>query len=128
VRRKSTLTAAAAGTAALAGLALTGCGAVDKALDCARTATTVAQAADDLQQAASDAADQPEQAQESLNKIDKNLDKIGDSTGDTDLNKAVDHLRSSVDDASKDIDAGRTPDAGEVGSAANELSQVCKPS
>ncbi|MGW8379993.1 hypothetical protein [Streptomyces sp. ODS28] len=128
MRRTPVRLAVALGTTAISALALTGCGAVDKALDCARTATAVAQAADDLQQAASDATENPEQAQRSLDKIDKNLDTIGDSTGDTDVNKAVDDLSSSVQDARKDLDAGRTPDTGKVGDAADELTGVCKPS
>ncbi|MBR7679112.1 hypothetical protein KDA82_40515, partial [Streptomyces daliensis] len=75
--------------------------------------------------AASDAGENPEQAQESLDRIDKNLDKIGDSTGDADVNKAVDDLQTAVKDADKAVDEGRTPDVKPVGDAADELTKVC---
>lgn len=129
--RRNTVAAFAA--AALAVPVLAGCGAGDavdaanKALDCATTAATVAEAADDLQQAASEAADDPAQARESLNTIDKNLDKIRDETDDADVGKAVNRLGDAVESVRSDVEDGRVPSTAPVGKAADELTAVCTP-
>ncbi|WP_326808439.1 MULTISPECIES: hypothetical protein [unclassified Streptomyces] len=123
--RKTTVAVAAA--VVLTVPVVAGCSAVDKALDCANTAATVAQAADDLQQAASDANEDPTQAKRSLDKIDKNLKKIGDETDEGDVNKAVSKLSDAVDSVRTDLNAGRTPKTDPVGDAAGELTKVCTP-
>jgi outer membrane murein-binding lipoprotein Lpp len=123
VRRSPAL--AVLGAAALAVTALSGCSAVDKAVSCANTAVTVAEAADDLQQAVSGASEDPAQARESIDRIDKSLKKIDDNTGDADVDKAVGHMNSAVEDAQKAVDAGREPDVRPVGQAADELTKVC---
>lgn len=126
-RSRPLVLGAALGATALTALALAGCGAVDKALDCADTAVTVGHAADDLQQAVSDGSKDPKQARQSLDRIAKSLGKIDKNTGDSDVGKAVGDMSDAVDNSRKALDAGREPDVGPVGSAAHELTKVCKP-
>ena len=126
--RRTTVAALAA--VALAVPALSACGAteaVNKALDCANTATAVAEAADDLGQAASDAADDPTKANESLDRIDKNLNKIKDETDDGDVTKAVDKMGDAVESARTDIKDNKIPKTGPVTDAGKELTKVCTP-
>ncbi|WP_335940298.1 hypothetical protein [Streptomyces sp. PTD5-9] len=125
-------TALASIPAALAlGLALTaatGCGAVDTALDCVRTADAIATSVGDLQEAASRASDDPTQASEALDDIEKGLGDLGDSTGDADLGKAVDHLETAVRNVRDAIDRGDTSaDVTPVADAAKEIGKVCTP-
>ncbi|MBA0049591.1 hypothetical protein E0L36_01290 [Streptomyces sp. AJS327] len=103
------------------------CSAVEKALDCGKTALVVAEAADDLQRAVSDATEDPTEARESLDRIDRNLEKISDETDDADVGKAVESLESAVQSVRQDLKQGDTPKAGPVGDAADDLTAVCKP-
>lgn len=123
--RRSTVAVIA--TVAFTVPAAAGCGAVDTALNCAKTAATVARAADDLQRAVSDASEDPAQARQSLDRIDKNLKKIEDETDDGDVGKAVGKLGDAVDSVRGDIEQGQTPKTAPVGEAADELTKVCTP-
>ncbi|MZD07859.1 hypothetical protein GTW43_22640 [Streptomyces sp. SID5785] len=124
-RRLALLAAAAA---LIAAPAATGCSAVDKALDCVRTADTIADSVTDLQQAVANASDDPTQADEALDAIDKNLDEIGDRTDDTDVSAAVDDLGKAVGNVRTAIKNGdETPDITPVTDAAGELTKVCTP-
>ncbi|WP_432132386.1 hypothetical protein [Streptomyces tendae] len=126
LRRTVTAVATVATIALTAGLT-TGCDAVDKALDCVRTADAIADSVTELQQAVENA-DDPTQWEESLNSIDKNLDKIGDQTDNTDVNKAVDDLGKAVDNVRTSVENGdETPDLSPVTDAAGELTKVCTP-
>ncbi|MGW4196089.1 hypothetical protein [Streptomyces sp. NPDC005004] len=126
-RRRTTAIAAALAAAALTA-GLTGCGAVDKALDCVRTADSVADSVTDLQQAVENASDDPTRADSSLDAIQKDLDRIGDRTDDADVNKAVDHLDHAVAGVRRAIkDGDATPDVTPVTDAAGELTKVCTP-
>ncbi|MGY1435962.1 hypothetical protein [Streptomyces reniochalinae] len=118
---------AAAAVLALAVPVTAGCSAVDRALDCATTASAIARSVDDLQQAISDAGEDPTQARESLDSIEKNLTKIEDETDDGDVGKAVSQLRGAVDSVRADVEAGRAPEAKPVTDAADELTKVCSP-
>jgi hypothetical protein len=129
-RRPVRTTAIAATTAAvaLAVTALTGCDAVDKALDCLRTADSIADSVTDLQQAVQNASNDPTQTDEALDAIEKNLKKIGDKTDNADVNKAVDDLGEAVDNVRTAVRNGdRTPDVTPVTDAAGELTKVCTP-
>ncbi|MGQ4421605.1 hypothetical protein ACN6LL_006285 [Streptomyces violaceoruber] len=126
LRRTVTAVATVATIALTAGLT-TGCDAVDKALDCVRTADAIADSVTELQQAVENA-DDPTQWEESLNSIDKNLDRIGDQTDKTDVNKAVDDLGKAVDNVRTSVENGdETPDLSPVTDAAGELTKVCTP-
>ncbi|MEU8567970.1 hypothetical protein AB0C51_06330 [Streptomyces pathocidini] len=121
-------TAIAAATAVvLAVPVLSACGAVDTALDCARTASAISSSVADLQQAASDAADNPLEAQQALDRIDKNLDKLGDQTDNGDLGKAVDDMGKGVDSARNAIEQGKSPDITPITDAAAEVTKTCSP-
>ncbi|MBT2366991.1 hypothetical protein J7E88_17155 [Streptomyces sp. ISL-10] len=124
-RRRIALTIAAA---ALLVPAVTGCAALDKALDCVETADAIATSVDKLQQAVSTAADDPTQAREALDEIDRELKNLGDKTDNADLSKAVDDLASGVDNVRKSVDGGdTTPDLKPVTDAAGEIGKVCTP-
>lgn len=126
LRRTVTAVATVATIALTAGLT-TGCDAVDKALDCVRTADAIADSVTELQQAVENA-DDPTQWEESLNSIDKNLDRIGDQTDNTDVNKAVDDLGKAVENVRTSVENGdETPDLSPVTDAAGELTKVCTP-
>ena len=102
--------------------AAVGCGAVDKALDCVRTADAIATSVDNLQQAVSTASDDPTQATEALDQIDKELKDLGDTTDNADLSKAVDDLQAGVTNVRDSIDKGdATPDITPVTDAATEI-------
>lgn len=108
--------------------AATGCGAVDKALDCVRTADAIATSVDNLQQAASNASNDPTQASEALDQIEKELGELGDTAGDADLGKAVDHLETAVGNVRDAIEKGdTTPDIAPVVDAATEIGKICTP-
>ncbi|MEV3933035.1 MULTISPECIES: hypothetical protein [unclassified Streptomyces] len=108
--------------------AAAGCGAVDKALDCVRTADAIATSVDNLQQAVSNASNDVTQASESLDQIDKELKDLGDTTDDADLSKAVDDLQAGVTNVRKSIESGdATPDITPVTDAATEIGKVCTP-
>ncbi|WP_326792340.1 hypothetical protein OHA79_19450 [Streptomyces sp. NBC_00841] len=106
--------------------AAAGCGAVDKALDCVRTADAIATSVDNLQQAVSNASNDPTQASEALDEIDKELGNLGDKTDNADLSKAVDDLQAGVKNVRDAIDKGEaTPDITPVTDAAKEIGNVC---
>ncbi|MER6105946.1 hypothetical protein ABT115_27530 [Streptomyces sp. NPDC001832] len=108
--------------------ATAGCGAVDKALDCVRTADAIATSVDNLQQAVSNASNDATQASEALDDIEKELGNLGDQTDNADLGKAVDDLQSGVGNVRDSIDKGdATPDITPVTDAAKEIGKVCTP-
>lgn len=108
--------------------AAAGCSAVDKALDCVRTADAIATSVGNLQQAVSTASDDPAQASEALDEIDKELKNLGDTTDDADLSQAVDDLQAGVTGVRASIDQGdATPDLTPVTDAASEIGKVCSP-
>ncbi|WP_175409304.1 hypothetical protein [Streptomyces sp. TRM64462] len=124
-RHRTTAAAVAAGTALAAVLTLTGCGALDKALDCVQTADAIATSVDRLTQAVGNAGD-PTQIEESLADIDKELATLKDKTGDADLSKAVDDLSKGVDEVRTAVKNGdATPDITPVTDAAAEVGKVC---
>ncbi|MEU0278054.1 hypothetical protein ACIOGX_05905 [Streptomyces sp. NPDC088147] len=125
--RRRRITLALAATAVLA-LPLTGCGALDKALDCVKTADAIAGSVNDLQQAISNAGDNPLQIDETLNDIDNKLDTLGDQTDNADLGKAVDDLGKGVDNVRTSVENGdNTPDLTPLTDAASEIGKICTP-
>ncbi|MFB7916555.1 hypothetical protein [Streptomyces sp. NPDC056061] len=127
-RRRTTATALTLVGLGLAVTAATGCGAVDKALDCVRTADAIASSVDNLQQAVSNATNDPTQASEALDDIEKELGDLGDRTDDADLGKAVDHLTTAVSNVRDAIDKGdNSLDATPVADAAKEIGKICTP-
>ncbi|MFF4306465.1 hypothetical protein [Streptomyces sp. NPDC001601] len=127
-RRRVTTIAVMAATTALTAALLAGCGSVNTALDCVRTADSIADGVTALQQAVENAANDPTRTDAALDSIQQNLRKIGDRTDDTDVNKAVDHLQQAVDNVRTAVRNGdSTPDVTPVTDAAGELTKVCTP-
>ncbi|WP_368397190.1 hypothetical protein [Streptomyces sclerotialus] len=126
-RRTAVTAASAVAAITLAVPVLSGCGAVETALDCAQTAATVGKNVDELQQAFSGGAENPAEAQQALDKIDKNLDELGDTSDNADIGKAVDDLSRGVKDAQQALDQGKTPDTAPIEAAASELTKICTP-
>jgi peptidoglycan hydrolase CwlO-like protein len=120
-------TAALVTAAAIAVPITAGCGAIDKAMDCAQTAVAISDSVQDLQQAVDGATDNPTQAQNALDAIDKNLQEISDKTDNADVSKAVDDLTTGVKNVREAIEQGKNPDITPVTDAASELTKVCSP-
>ncbi|MEV5680197.1 MULTISPECIES: hypothetical protein [unclassified Streptomyces] len=124
--RRHHRTAIAVTAALLTLTAAAGCGAVDKAIDCVRTADAIATSVNNLQQAISNASEDPTQASEALDEIDKELKNLGDTTDNADLGKAVDDLQDGVGNVRASIEKGdATPDITPVTDAATEIGKVC---
>jgi outer membrane murein-binding lipoprotein Lpp len=128
VRRPRHRTALALAAAAVALPLTVGCAALDKAMDCANTASTIATSVDKLQQAVTAAANDPAQSKQALNDIDRELKALGDKTGNADLSKAVKDLTAGVSNVRKAIETGDTsPELKPITDAATEIGKVCTP-
>lgn len=127
-RHRHHRTALAVTAALITATAAAGCGALDKTLDCVRTAEAIATSVDNLQRAVANASSDPTQASEALDEIQKELGNLGDTTDDADLGKAVEDLRTGVTNVRASIDEGdATPDITPVTDAAKEIGKVCTP-
>ncbi|WP_028813125.1 hypothetical protein [Streptomyces flavidovirens] len=125
-RHSSRIALAVVTAVTLTGLA--GCGALDKAMDCVKTAEAIAASVDKLSTAVSTAADDPTQLTEALDNIDKELTSLEDTTDNADLSKAVDDMNKAVDNVRTAVEKGdETPDIGPVTDAAAEIGKVCTP-
>lgn len=113
---------------AVALLGAVGCGAVNKALDCVKTADAIATSVNKLSQAVSNASNDPTQLNEALNDIDQELGNLKSTTDNADLSKAVDDLSKGVDNVRTAVQKGdHTPDIKPVTDAAAEIGKVCTP-
>ncbi|MFJ4961418.1 hypothetical protein EES43_10030 [Streptomyces sp. ADI96-02] len=120
--------ALATATALLAVTTAAGCGALDKTLDCVRTADAIATSVDKLQQAVADASGDITQASESLDEIDRELKKLDDTTDNADLSQAIGDLKTGVTNVRDSIEGGdATPDISPITDAATEIGKVCTP-
>ncbi|MEU5215762.1 hypothetical protein AB0G79_06115 [Streptomyces sp. NPDC020807] len=120
--------ALAVATAAALTTALSGCAALDTAMDCVKTADAIATSVDKLQQAASNATNDPTQIEESLNSISTELGNLKDTTDNADLSKAVDDLTKGVETVRTAVKNGdSTPDIQPITDAAGEVAKVCTP-
>jgi hypothetical protein len=118
------LAAAGLSTAALVGCSA---GAVDRALDCAQTAATVARDVQDLQNVVGNAGNSPQDAATALDRISQDLKNLGKKTSGADVSKAVDELQKAVRNARTAADSGTVPDVTPVAYAAGALTKVCAP-
>ncbi|GAA2798897.1 hypothetical protein [Streptomyces showdoensis] len=126
MKRRRSIALAVATAAALTGLV--GCGALDKAMDCVKTADAIATSVDKLSQAVSSASNDPTQIEEALNSIDTELGNLKNSTDNADLSKAVDDLTKGVDSVRAAVKNGdTTPDIKPITDAATEVGKVCTP-
>lgn len=109
---------------------LTACHGVTRALDCARTAATVAGDVQDLQSNATNIGQVSDPSRrkatvKALDKVQTDLDRIGDRRHDPDVSHAVSDLSASVRRARTSAADGHNPDLRPVGSAAGHLTAVC---
>ncbi|MEU6929149.1 hypothetical protein [Streptomyces sp. NPDC046385] len=126
MKRRRSIALAVATAAALTGLV--GCGALDKAMDCVKTADAIATSVDKLSQAVSSASNDPTQIEEALNSIDTELGNLKNTTDNADLSKAVDDLTKGVDSVRTAVKNGdTTPDIKPITDAATEVGKVCTP-
>ncbi|MFC8505375.1 hypothetical protein ACFU3J_14840 [Streptomyces sp. NPDC057411] len=126
MKRRRSIALAVATAAALTGLV--GCGALDKAMDCVKTADAIATSVDKLSQAVSNASNDPTQIEEALNSIDTELGNLKNTTDNADLSKAVDDLAKGVDSVRTAVKNGdTTPDIKPITDAATEVGKVCTP-
>ncbi|MFE1270221.1 hypothetical protein [Streptomyces sp. NPDC058757] len=127
MKRRRTIALAVATAAAVTTL-LTGCGALDKAMDCVKTADAIATSVGKLQQAVSNATNDVTQIEESLDSISAELGNLKDTTDNADLSKAVDDLTKGVESVRTAVKEGdATPDITPVTDAAAEIGKVCTP-
>ncbi|WP_435969860.1 hypothetical protein [Streptomyces sp. Qhu_M48] len=120
--------ALAVATAAALTTVLSGCGALDKAMDCVKTADAIATSVTKLQDAVSNASNDVTQIEESLNSISTELGNLKDTTDNADLAKAVDDLTKGVETVRTSVKNGdATPDIQPVTDAAAEIGKVCTP-
>ncbi|MEU6326589.1 MULTISPECIES: hypothetical protein [unclassified Streptomyces] len=126
-RRPAATAAAALAVASLAIPLLTSCGAVQKAMDCAKTATSVVNAVDKLQQAADNSLTDPQKAEQALDNIDANLRKLSKEANDPELSKAVDKTNDGIKAARKDLDNNKAPDIQPIVDGAHDMTRICTP-
>ncbi|MFB7026956.1 MULTISPECIES: hypothetical protein [unclassified Streptomyces] len=120
--------ALAVATAATLTTVLSGCAALDTAMDCVKTADAIATSVNKLQQAVSNASNDPTQIEESLTSISTELGNLKNTTDNADLSKAVDDLTKGVDSVRTAVKNGdTTPDITPITNAAGEVTKVCTP-
>lgn len=120
--------ALAAVTTALCATALVSCDSVNRALDCAKTAASIAGDVQDLQNSATNIgqvsdAGRRRDTVDALDKVHSDLKKL--DPGDKDVRKAADNLDTAVSNARAAAADGRTPDLKPVTSAAGHLTGAC---
>ncbi|MGW3008917.1 hypothetical protein ACWC9R_08755 [Streptomyces sp. NPDC001219] len=126
-RRPAATALVALAAATLAIPLLSGCGAVQKAMDCANTASSVVDAVDKLQKAADNAVNDPQKAQQALDDIDANLRKLSKDATDPELSKAIDKTNDGIKAARKDLDSNKAPDIQPIVDGTGEMTKICTP-
>ncbi|MCK7623983.1 hypothetical protein MUU72_12885 [Streptomyces sp. RS10V-4] len=127
LRRPAASALAALAAAALAIPALSACSAVQKAMDCAKTATAVVNGVDKLQKAAGDALDDPQETTKALDDLDGKLQQLSKSAHDPELSKAVGDMNQAIKDARRAVEADRAPNLKPIGDAATRITTQCTP-
>lgn len=128
MNRRLAVAATTAAAVLLSAAALVSCDSVDRALDCAKTAASIAGDVQDLQNSATNIgqvsdASRRHDTVDALDKVQRDLKKL--HTNDADVGKAVDDLDTAVHNARTAADDGRTPDLTPVGTAASHLTVTC---
>lgn len=123
--RRSLALATTAASVALTALSVVGCDSLDKALDCADTAVTIAGSAGDFEEAIYKG--EPGEAKQALKDLDRRLDKLGDKSDEEEVTQSVKDFNKAVQEARTDIGQGRDADVDAIGDAAKGLTKVCEP-
>lgn len=113
-------------TSSLVGLALvaaglTGCSALERALDCADAAATIAGEVQDVQNAGED----PRAIVTELRDVERTLKDLKQDTDNADVKTAIGDLEVEVTKARKTAEKGQVPDVQPVTKAAGDLTDVC---
>ncbi|MFJ8312500.1 MULTISPECIES: hypothetical protein [unclassified Streptomyces] len=123
---RRTVLAVATAALAVTVTATAGCGAVDKAIDCVKTANAITDSVDKLGKAVDDGTVNRTKTDQALGDIEKDLSSLKNKTDNADLSKAVDNLNKAVDKVRTDVKKGdNTPDISGVTSAAKDIGKVC---
>ncbi|MFB7635142.1 hypothetical protein ACFC0M_29895 [Streptomyces sp. NPDC056149] len=126
-RRPAAQALAVAAVLALATPALAACSAVQKAVDCAKTATAVVNGVDKLNKAADRALDDPEEANRALDALDADLKKLSASAHDPELREAVGKMNGGIKEARTAVENNKAPNLAPIGEAASRITAVCTP-
>ncbi|MEV5592743.1 hypothetical protein [Streptomyces sp. NPDC052496] len=124
-RRPAATTAAVLAAAVLAVPLLSACGAVEKAVGCAKTATTFANDLSSLTQDLGNAGNSPQDAERAIDRLNDDLGKIRKTTDDPGVQKALSNLSDALSKADDAVRDGRTPDLSALRDAAAALTQSC---
>ncbi|WP_109508121.1 hypothetical protein [Nocardioides speluncae] len=114
------LVSALAATVLVAG-GLTGCSAIERALDCADAAATIAGEVQDVQNAGED----PRVIVDELRDVERTLEDLKNDTDNAEVKQAVEDLEKAVTTARTQAEKGKTPNIQPVTDAASDLTNVC---
>ncbi len=107
--------------AVLVAAGLTGCSALERALDCADAAATIAGEVQDVQNAGED----PRAIVRELRDVERTLKDLKQDTDNADVKSAIGDLEAEVTKARKTAEKGKVPDVQRVTDAAGNLTDVC---
>jgi hypothetical protein len=132
LRRPGLRAAGGAVALALAAAALTGCNSVTRALDCAKSAATIAGDVQDLQSTATNIGQVSDASRrratlDAFDKVQSDISSLGDRTDDSGVSDALGRLGTAVHGARTTAADGGTPDLRPVTDAAGNLTDVCTP-
>lgn len=100
---------------------LTGCGAIERGLDCAATAATIAGEVQDVQNAGED----PRAVVRELRDVEQALSDLTAQSEDGSVRQAVADLQNAVEAARQRAESGRVPSLRPILDASNDLTSVC---
>lgn len=108
-------------TTVLVAAGLTGCSALERALDCADAAATIAGEVQDVQNVGED----PRAIVTELRDVERTLKDLKQDTDNADVKKAIGDLETEVTKARKTAEKGKVPDVQPVTEGAGNLTEVC---
>ncbi|MBL1068463.1 hypothetical protein [Streptomyces sp. 7-21] len=123
--RPGRLGAAAAALAVAAAAAGTLACDVQRAVDCARLALSVADAAADLERAASTEGLSDDSS--ALDELAEEIRELEDRVGDTDIQQAAEAVLEAGRNIQRAAEQGEAPDLSPLADATDELTSVCTP-
>lgn len=111
-----------AALAALAAAGAAGCD-VQRAVDCARLAAQVTDAAADLQQAVNTESLQDDA--DALDELTRDVDELQGEVDDTDVRDAAQSVLDAAESVQQSAEQGSTPDLSPLTEATDELTSIC---
>lgn len=107
--------------AALVASSLAGCSWIERGLDCASTAATIAGEVQDVQNVGQD----PRAIVRELREVESALSDLKAKTDDANVEQSITELQAAVEKARTQAEAGKVPDLQPVVRAAGNLTKVC---